>query len=190
MPQLEIGLPIAYMPLGSYTVSIKDNSGLDEEGSLGLSAFSIGLQGRYLIGEGDLVPFVAGGFQVVPVSLDYNQTDNSTYKDTGSFSSMALGFQIQVGADYQVGDGMCLSAFAGYLAASAGPFSGTVQGSSLGSGGTSQSASGKLDVVKDPPYGNSIVFVPDKYTSDYQVDHPLAVDLSGPFFGLQFLARF
>jgi len=175
----EIGLPFAIFPVGTVTETVASTYG-NYSSSYAVSAFSIGLDFRYLLLAGDFQPFIGAGGLLVPISINaagnyYGSTSS------GSYSGTAAGGQVQLGVDWHLGDTFVVSPYGSYQFATANSFTGT---STTTSGGTSQTQSGQLMVVPNPPYGNSIFFIQNG-TTPPDGSRPLIVDLSGITGGLQ-----
>ena len=138
-PNLEIGLPIGMMPVGTASDNISDSGGDTVNDSFKISAFTAGVNVRYLLGAGDFQPFIAGGILVAPINIDYTSNIGNPagtyYQASGNFTSMGLGGQAQLGLDWHLGDTFVVSPFVGYQVASAGNFTASIQGAS---GGTAQ----------------------------------------------------
>jgi hypothetical protein len=111
----EIGLPFCVMPVGKVTGTAQGSSQYNDATSYAISAFSIGLNARYVFGNGPVRPFLAGGGLLVPIVISYteilNFPPNPTTSASGDFSGMAIGGQGQVGVDFHVGDPFVLSLF-------------------------------------------------------------------------------
>jgi hypothetical protein len=157
--------------VGSFTES-SGNGSVTDTITYNLSAFSIGLDARYFISLGkDMEVFVGGGPLLVPVSM--NLTVTNTNANVNS-TSMAFGGQLQLGLDYHLGDSLVVGPFAGYQLASATDFTGTYQGQNYELYIYSSPSSGQYPLIIDGPPGSAPTGT-----------RPLAVDLSGPFAGIQ-----
>lgn len=177
-PQFEVGLPIALGLVGSFTeTSFTAGAGVTDTITYNFSAFSVGLDGRYLLSLGkDMDLFVAGGPMIVPVSVNLQVTNTSA-----NITSTAMGFggQLQLGMDYHLGDSLMVGPFAGFQFVSASGFTGTFQGTNYELYFITGGAAGQYPLITDGPPGT-----PPAGT------RPLAVDLSGPFAGIQVSAFF
>ncbi len=182
---LEIGLPFQIMPAGTFTVSSQDNSGYSDSTAFSINAFSVGLTGRLLFGQGPVRIFAAAGGLLAPVGINYSdflniQTPSPVnYSQTGSFSQMAFGGQGQLGLDFHVGDPFVVSLAGGYTALSASGFKGSVTTSGNVPTATDQ---GRLGVY-DSPNGKKIIFLKDGDPEPLNF-RPLVVDLSGLLAGI------
>ncbi len=185
-PDLELGLPLALLPVGTVSMNTQDNNGNSNSSAFAISGFSAGLTGRLLIGKGDFQFFVAGGPLVCPVNIALTGSTASggtTLTGSGNFSALALGGQAQVGLDWHLGDSFVVSPVAGYQLAGAGSFPGTL---SVGGGGFSGSSSGQLEFSTST---NTIYFLASGQ-APASGDRPLQVDLSGIYGGVQVSAFF
>lgn len=185
-PDLELGLPLALLPVGTVSMNTQDNNGNSNTSAFAISGFSAGLMGRLLIGKGDFQFFVAGGPLVCPVNIALTgntASGGTTLTGTGNFSSLALGGQAQVGLDWHLGDTFVVSPMVGYQLAGAGSFPGTL---SVSGGGFSGSSSGQLEFATST---NTIYFLASGQTPA-SGDRPLQVDLSGVYGGVQLSAFF
>jgi tetratricopeptide (TPR) repeat protein len=186
---LEIGLPLAFFPVGTATDTIiGTSSGLNYTDSYSISAFSVGLNARYFFMKGEIRPFVGGGALVMPISIDYKFSETSSgfsASANGSFSALAIGAQIQGGADWYLDKTFVISPFVGYQIASADPFKGTFSSTSFG---TTTSYTGQLEME---PYSNGYLIYADSdsYTPP-SGSRPLKVDLGGIMAGIQLSAFF
>jgi tetratricopeptide (TPR) repeat protein len=184
----ELGIPLAILPVGEVSESATGSQqGNDFSQSYTISAISIGLTGRYLIGLGKgLQLFVGGGPCLIPVIIDYNLSTPSGLA-SGTFTSVGFGGQIQLGLDWHLGSTFVVSPFGGFQFASASAFTGTITGS--GNGGTPVSETGQLEVTTNSN-GSAIYFLQNGQTAINTNDRPAQVDLSGPFGGIQLSAFF
>ncbi|HUO57110.1 MAG TPA: tetratricopeptide repeat protein [bacterium] len=185
-PNFEIGLPFAVAPLGSVKQTMQDSNGYSVSSTFALSAFSIGLDARFLIGPGPFKVFMGGGGLIVPVGINYTgsftlSSASNTASSSGSFSSIAIGGQGQCGVEYRVGNDFGVALFGEYQAASADMFKGSL--TSSGTTTTSTTDSGQW-IVFDTPNGPHIGFLKDGVTAPPN-SRPLKIDLSGMMAGLQ-----
>jgi tetratricopeptide (TPR) repeat protein len=188
----EIGLPFAILPVGTVSESYSDSQGNTDSESYNISAFSIGLNARYLMNIGkDMQVFIAGGPRFIPISIDYKSSSSDTSgtfdSKSGTFTSSAFGGQIQLGLDWHLGDTFVVSPFGGFQFASANLFTGTLTDNPTG--GTATSNPAQLEVTKTSN-GNQIYFLQKGQTPVSTSDRPVQMDLSGPFGGLQLSAFF
>ena len=189
-PDFEIGLPFTIHPIGTVMDSSQDANGYSNVTSYNLSAFSIGLDGRYFIslGKGFQI-FAAAGPLLVPVSISYTSTTTEpglTSTQSGNFSSTAFGGQIQAGFDWHLGDTFVVSPMVGYQLMTADSFQGTLTTAQTGAQTTS--SPGQMEVIPTPN-GNSIVVLANNLTFPAG-SRPLQVDLSGLKAGLQISVYF
>ncbi len=177
-PQWELGLPIALGLVGNFVESgYTTSSGVTETDTYALSAFSVGLNARYLFPLGkDMDLFVAGGPMVVPVSMNLKVTSTGA---NANLSAVGVGGQAQLGLDYHLGDSFVVGPFAGFQLVSASGFTGTYQGTNYELYFYSNPSPGQYPLITDGPPN-----------SPPQGTRPLAVDLSGPFGGIQVSAFF
>lgn len=176
-PQFELGLPIALGLVGNFTESEGGASGGGITVTCALSAFSVGLNARYLMSLGkDMNLFVAGGPLIVPVNIAGSSAATTT---TVSVSGMGFGGQVQLGLDYHLGDTIVVGPFAGFQLASASGFTGTVQG-----------FTGEAYIYTNPSPGQYPVITAGPANSPPTGTRPLVIDLSGPFAGIQVSAFF
>lgn len=185
---LELGLPLAFHPVGSVKLNTSDSNGNVNISTYDISAFSVGLTGRYLIdiGKGDFQPFIAGGPLFCPISTTLSGSTGSagsTVTGSGNFSGTAVGGQIQVGLDWHLGDTFTVTPFGGFQLASANSFTGSL---TVSGGGISQSASGQLEYSTS----SKIVYFLQNGQTPGNGDRPMQIDLSGPLAGIQISAFF
>ncbi len=187
----EVGLPVAYTPVGTVSETIQSSLYGNSSQSFAISAYSIGLNARYLAGEGDLQAFLAGGPLVVPVMMNVTCSNypiltpfypNGLGSGTGNFSCVAVGGQAQVGLDWHLDDHFLVSPSLGYQWVVANDFTGTL----AGSGNTVKS---RLEFNTNPVNGSQITQVPVG-NPDPSGMRPLQVDLSGIIIGLYLSAFF
>ena len=187
---LEIGLPLAFFPVGTASDAVSNASGSYAfNDSFAISAFSAGLNLRYILKMGDFQPFFAVGGLIEPISIDwtFNQTSGSDVETaTGSFSGMAVGGQVQLGLDWHLGDTFAISPFAGYQFASANLFTGKAKAVQ---NGTEKVYNGQLELQKVGENEYAIFFD----SSDFNPpagSRPLQMDLSGIKAGVMISAFF
>jgi hypothetical protein len=187
---LEIGIPLAFFPVGTASDTISDaGNSYNLSESFVLSAFSAGLNIRYFLMKGDFRPFVAAGGLVMPISIGYSFSEIYTgYSSvgTGSFSGMAIGGQAQIGLDWHLGETFIVSPFVGYQVASAGLFTGNLSGMT---NGTAISGPGSLQMEPIGTLGEGISAATDGYALPAG-SHPLQMDLGGIQAGVQISAFF
>jgi tetratricopeptide (TPR) repeat protein len=159
---IEIGLPISFDSIGSYTASVTGTGSSAYQGvTFNATDLSIGLDARYFIVTGDLQPFVGAGVAFHMISASFpSSTSSSAYN--GSFSIGGIGEQVQLGVDWHIDPMFALSLYGGYQLAN------------MGSTWTANGQTGNL-------FGD---ITGDTSSSDD------AFDLSGPFAGLQISAFF
>jgi tetratricopeptide (TPR) repeat protein len=97
---IELGFIVAVEPVGTFNEQYSQN-GSTTTNSYTITAYELGLDLRWLIGEGPVKFFIAGGPLLVPISINYNSTVNDV-PTTGNFSSWGFGGQLQLGVDFHV----------------------------------------------------------------------------------------
>ncbi len=132
-PELEGGLFFSYLPVSTVTNNFQvlaayyDGSAiavtLRSQDAYSINAMEVGLQGRYTLAHGNFRPFVSGGVGVVPMWINYGVND-VYFLDAGSgleneklnetFGTLGFGGQVQVGFDWDLGQGFALSPSVGY----------------------------------------------------------------------------
>ena len=184
----EIGLPFTIMPVGTVSSTATDAAGDNYSASYALNAFSVGLTGRLLFGQGPVRIFVAAGGLLAPVGINYTNlvsVGNSTITGTGNFSQTAFGGQGQLGLDFHVGEPFVVSVFGGYQALTAEGFKGSITTSGNGPTATDQ---GQLGVF-DSPNGEKIAFLKDGDPAPLHF-RALQVDLTGIMIGIHLAVFF
>ncbi len=186
---LEVGLPFCVMPVGKVTETSQNATQYNDARSYAISAFSVGLNLRYVFGSGPVRPFIAGGGLLVPITISLtdivNYPSNPTSSTSGDFSGMAIGGQGQVGVDFHIGDPFVLSLFGGYQLASANSFKGSVTTS--GSGPTTTD-NGQLGVFDDTN-GKKIIFSDGSFAPPPGF-RSLEINLSGVMGGIHLSVYF
>jgi tetratricopeptide (TPR) repeat protein len=177
-PQFELGLPIALGLMGNFTESVgSSNSGGTTNVTSAFSAFSVGLNARYLMPLGkDMDLFVAGGPLVVPINMNLSASATTI---TLNASSLGFGGQVQLGLDYHLTDSFVVGPFAGFQLASASGFTATYQG-----------VTAEAYVYTSPSPGQYPVVTAGPVNSPPAGTRPLTVDLSGPYAGIQIAGFF
>ncbi len=181
-PNFEIGLPFSIMPVGNVSSPSSGTSGYADTISYSISGFSVGLNGRFILGSGPLRIFAAGGGLLVPVGISYSDilnVLNNTTQISGNFSSLSFGGQAQLGFDFHVGEPFVVSLFGGYQSASANGFKGSVATSV---NGTTTTDPGQLGVFDDTN-GKKVTFLKDGNAAPLNF-RPLQIDLSGVLAGI------
>ena len=91
---LEVGLPLSYLPIGTVSDASQDNNSVTMTDSYNISAFSVGLNLRYFFLQGDWKPFVSAGGLIVPISIAYSSAatvENSySYSASGTFEGIDM----------------------------------------------------------------------------------------------------
>jgi tetratricopeptide (TPR) repeat protein len=160
---IEIGLPISYDSIGTYTDSVTAVGTSASEGTtFSFTDISIGLDARYFIMTGEIQPWVGAGVAFHMVSLSSPSSAGSTVTGSNSASISGIGEQVQLGIDWHLDKMFALSLYGGYQLAN------------MGSTWSSNGQTGNL-------FGD---LTGDTSSSDD------AFDLSGPFAGLQISAFF
>jgi tetratricopeptide (TPR) repeat protein len=203
-PNLEIGFPVGYLPLGLITDNVQNSSGFNWSDSFEIFAIPIGVNLRYFITTEVIQPWIsAGGIFTL---VDMNYTENSYLSGgyggsssiDGNFLGYGFGGQGSAGVDFHLGEFFVVSLFGGYQLESANNFNSTIT-SGYGSGSSAQ-----LEVVPTTvgnfiaPVSNGILQTPvPNGGSYYQAGtaapagtRPLNVDLSGPYGGLMLSVYF
>jgi len=140
IPNLELGVPLYIVPVGTADDSMTSGDGVTVTDSFQFSAIGGGLNIRYLIGSGSFQPFVAAGVLLASMNIDYTSSYSSTSANAffpsgtatakGNFTSMGFGGQAQLGLDWHLGDTFAISPFVGYQFMSASNFTSTVSSTS------------------------------------------------------------
>jgi tetratricopeptide (TPR) repeat protein len=97
---IELGLIVAVEPVGTFSEQYSQ-SGITTTNSYVITAYELGLNLRWLIGEGPVKFFIAGGPLLVPISINYSSVVNDV-PTTGNFSSWGFGGQLQLGVDFHL----------------------------------------------------------------------------------------
>lgn len=201
MPNLEIGLPLSFLPVGTADDNISNSGSVTFTDSFQISALGIGLNARYLIGTGDFQPFIAAGGLLEAINIGYSYSyasssipPNGTATASGNFMGLAFGGQVKLGLDWHLGDTFAISPSVGYQLASANSFTSTLNSSGSQSGQSAQlsvipTADG--NVITPTAGGNLLVPVVSSggnlwpNTPAPAGTRPLSVDLSGVTAGIQ-----
>src|SRR5665213_317359 len=177
---LEIGLSLAYGPIGSYTETLTSTVFGNESTYQTFTVFSLGLNARYFLTPGSFRVFVAGG--PLGGSMGEGVGDNTpgnTY--TASLGSSGFGGQLQLGLDWHLGNDAVITPMVGYQVLGMSSLTGTT---SLGTGQVTEmfNANGGA--------GYSLLFITSNPSGMPSGWRPVSVDLSGPFGGLTISAYF
>lgn len=205
---LQIGLPIAIMPVGAASDSLQDNNGVTVTDSYNITAVSLGVDVRYLFDMGDMQPYLCAGALVAPINIAYSASatlqPNPTfppYTASGNFTGVAAGGQFSTGLDWHLDDTFVVTPFLGFQFASGNSFQANISSSNTGNSG--QTA--QLEIVPTSvgnvvtPVVNGKLMLPVLNGSQAPLEagsdvppgsRPLAIDLSGPFFGIGVSAFF
>ncbi len=176
----EVGMPIASVASVPVSESQYSNSLGPINTVYNLSAMSLGLNARYILGNGEFAFEFSGGPRFVPITMQYTSTTNSaTY--TSSATSLGIGLQAQFGIDWQLFTGVVISPLIGYQLVSASGFHSTITGGGLNLTGTWEMVPGSQ--------GTAIGLVQDG-TSAPSGSRPLVIDFSGMTFGGQLAIYF
>jgi hypothetical protein len=206
-PNLQVGLSVALLPVGTASDTQEDNNGVTIQDSYNITAISFGPNLRYFFMSGEMQPYVCAGALVVPINIAYSASATiqpnpiyPPYTASGNFTGMATGGQISAGLDWHLGDTFAVSPFAGFQFAGGNSFQATINGASGGAGQTAQ-----LEVVPTTvgnvitPVSNGKLILPVLNGSQAPLaagsdapagSRPLSIDLSGPFAGIQVSAFF
>ncbi len=177
----ELGFPIATIPAGTFSEKFQ-NSSTNFTDSFDITGFSLGINLRYVFSKGAIRPFISAGPVLVPIIINYSSTMSSV-PTTGSFSSLGLGGQAQLGVDVHLGENFAFGPYVGYQLASANSFSGTVTNNA-----NSLNTTGELETVPGGTWSQFTV-VETGQTAPTGA-RPVQVDLSGFVAGFQFGAFF
>jgi hypothetical protein len=123
-PDIELGFLIASIPVGTFTEDY-EQGGNSTINSYAITAYELGLNLRWLIGEGPVKFFLAGGPLLTPISITYTQSVNAV-PETGQFVSWGFGGQLQLGIDFHVDNNIAFGPFVTLQAVSANNFTGNV----------------------------------------------------------------
>lgn len=123
-PDIELGFLVAAIPVGTMSENYSNN-GQTQSYSFGVTAFELGLNLRWLIGDGPVKFFIAAGPMLTPISVSYNATANQVPL-TGNFISWGFGGQAQLGIDIHVDNNISFGPFVSLQAVSADNFTGNV----------------------------------------------------------------
>ena len=203
-PDLQVGLPVNLMPVGTASDNLQDNNGVTFMDSYNITGLSIGLDLRYFFMKGDWRPYVCAGGLVAPINIEYsasaNQGTTQLYSASGNFAGVAAGGQFSAGLDWHLGDTFVVSPFAGFQFAGGNSFQATINSGSPGAGQTTQ-----LYVIPTSvgnviaPVSNGKLVLPvlngsqPSLAADSDIpsgSRPLEIDLSGPYAGIQVSAFF
>jgi len=189
-PSFGIGLPFAFLPIGSFSEAASDDNGNRFSSLYDISAFAIGLDAWGFLPLGkDFQIFAAAGPLFVPVNISYNSSSvwpGVTDAQNGIFSSTAFGGQIKTGIDWNLGPSFVISPMVGYQFVSANSAQGTLTNAQTGVATTV--TEGQLEIIPTPK-GNGLIFLSNAQTAPVGA-RPLEIDLSGLKAGLQFSAFF
>ncbi|HJT24658.1 MAG TPA: tetratricopeptide repeat protein, partial [bacterium] len=150
-PNLQVGLPIAILPVGNASDNLQDNNGVTIKDSYNITAVAFGPDLRYFFGAGEMQPYICAGAVIAPINIVYSASATlqpnpfyPPYTASGNFTGTAAGGQISAGLDWHLGDTFVVSPFAGFQFVSGNSFQATVNNSS-GSGSSGQTA--QLEVI-------------------------------------------
>ncbi len=123
-PDIEMGLLIASIPVGTFSEQYTQGS-LNVTNTYAITGYVLGLNFRWLIGDGPVKFFLAAGPLVTPISINYTNTVNSV-PTTGNFTSWAMGGQGQMGIDFHLSSNISFGPFVSFQAITANSFTGTL----------------------------------------------------------------
>ncbi len=120
---IELGFVVGAIPVGTVSEQYTQG-GITTTNSFMITGYVLGLNLRWLIGEGPVKFFIAAGPLLTPISINYSQVVNDV-PINGNFSSWGFGGQAQVGVDFHV-SGIAFGPLITFQAISANNFSGDV----------------------------------------------------------------
>ncbi len=119
---IELGFIVAVLPVGTFSEQYSQ-SGITTTNSFAITAYELGVNFRWLIGEGPVKFFIAAGPLLAPISINYSRVVNDV-PVTGNFTSWGFGAQAQVGIDFHVLGSISFGPFVTLQAIGADNFSG------------------------------------------------------------------
>jgi tetratricopeptide (TPR) repeat protein len=119
---IELGFVVAVMPVGTFSEQYSQG-GITTSNSYEITAYELGLNLRWLIGEGPVKFFIAAGPLLAPISINYSNVMNDV-PINGNFTSWGFGGQVQLGVDFHVLGNISFGPFVTLQAISANNFSG------------------------------------------------------------------
>ena len=119
---IELGFVVAVMPVGTFSEQYSQG-GTTTTNSYEITAYELGLNLRWLIGEGPVKFFIAAGPLLAPISINYSNVVNDV-PINGNFTSWAFGGQVQLGVDFHVLGNISFGPLVTLQAVSANNFSG------------------------------------------------------------------
>jgi len=119
---IELGFIVAVEPVGTFNEQYSQY-GNTTTNSYTITAYELGLNLRWLIGEGPVKFFIAAGPLLAPISINYSSTVNNV-PITGNFSSWGFGGQVQLGVDFRMLGNISFGPFVTLQAISANNFTG------------------------------------------------------------------
>lgn len=120
---IELGFVVAALPVGTVSEQYSQG-GITTTNSFAITGYVLGLNLRWLMGEGPVKFFIAAGPLLTPISINYSHVVNDV-PINGNFSSLGFGGQVQVGVDFHV-SGIAFGPLITFQAISANNFSGDV----------------------------------------------------------------
>lgn len=188
---LQLGIPLAFCPMGSASESVSNSDGSESDiNSYLISAFTVGLELKYLIFQGgDFEPFVSVTPYLEPISIDYSSwhtASGATQKIEGNYSGTTEGAVFKAGTDWHLDDTFVLSPSIGYVFASPTQFTGSV---TYNDGSQPNGPSG-LEMEPDAGGNGDKIEPLPKGSTPPLFSRPVAMDLSGFEFGIHLGAFF
>jgi tetratricopeptide (TPR) repeat protein len=121
---VELGFLVAAIPVGTVTEQYSQPN-VYKTASYAITSYVLGLNLRWLQGDGPVKFFMAVGPLLAPISINYNYTVNEV-PVTGSFTGWGLGGQVQIGLDIHLDNNISFGPMLSLQAISANNFSGTL----------------------------------------------------------------
>jgi len=119
---IELGFIVAVEPVGTFSEQYSQ-FGVTTTNTAVITAYELGLNFRWLIGEGPVKFFIAAGPLLAPISINYSTVVNDV-PVTGNFTSWGFGAQGQVGVDFHIFGGISFGPLITFQAIGANNFSG------------------------------------------------------------------
>src|ERR1700679_1460584 len=97
---IELGFVVAVMPVGTFSEQYSQG-GTTTTNSYEITAYELGLNLRWLIGEGPVKVFIAAGPLLGAISINYSNVVNDV-PINGNLTSWGFGGQVQLGVVFYV----------------------------------------------------------------------------------------